>query len=97
MPEPTPPEAPVTSTRSPAFRPRAFEHLLAGQIGAAEGGEFDVGEIGIDDMGVLRRQRHVFGITAIAAVAHVVDVGKAVVVAVVDREIDHHALADAAF
>lgn len=41
-----------------------------------------------------RRQRHVFGITAVASVAHVVDVGKAIVLAVVDGEIDHHPLAD---
>lgn len=46
-------------------------------------------------MGVFGRQRHVFGIAAVAAVAHVVDVGKAVIVAIVDREIDHDALADA--
>ncbi|MBB2791994.1 UNVERIFIED_ORG: hypothetical protein GGD58_000838 [Rhizobium pisi] len=46
-------------------------------------------------MGVFGGQRHIFGVAAVAAMAHVIDVGKAVVVAVVDREIDHDALADA--
>src|SRR5690349_6101922 len=41
------------------------------------------------------RPAAVFGITAIAAMAHIVDIGKAVVVAVVDREIDHDTFADA--
>ncbi|EGE59287.1 hypothetical protein RHECNPAF_23300106 [Rhizobium etli CNPAF512] len=76
-------------------KPRPLQHALTGQIGAAEGGEFDIGQIGCNDMGVFGRQRHIFGITAVAAMAHVIDVGKAVVVAVVDREIDHDALADA--
>ncbi len=37
-------------------------------------------------MGVFGRKRHIFGIAAIAAMTHVIDVGKTVVVAVVDRE-----------
>ena len=47
-------------------------------------------------MRILGRQRLILGITAIAAVADIVDVGELVVVAVVDGEVDHHPLADAA-
>jgi hypothetical protein len=47
-------------------------------------------------MGVLRRRRHVLGIAAVAAVADVIDVGEAVVVAVVQAEVEQDALADPA-
>ena len=93
IPEPTPPEAPVTSTRSPAAT-RPVQHVLAREIGAAKGRELDIAQLGVDDMRILGRHDDIFRITAIAAVADIVDVGEAVVVAVVDAEIDHHPLAD---
>jgi hypothetical protein len=74
----------------------AIEHVLARQIGAAEGRQLDVGHTRAHDMGVLGRRREVLGIAAVATVADIVDVGQAVVGAVVEAEIQHDALADAA-
>jgi hypothetical protein len=63
--------------------------VLAGEIGAAEGGELGVAHFRSDGVGVDRRHRAVFGVAAVAAVADIVDVGQAVVVSVVEAEVHH--------
>src|SRR5262249_44886793 len=75
--------------------PGAIEHVLAGQVGAAEGGELGIRDRRHDAMRVFGRQHHILGVAAVPAVSEVVDLGKAVALSVVDAEIDHHTLADA--
>jgi hypothetical protein len=72
-----------------------IKHVLARQIGAAEGGELDIRHRGVHHMRLVGGNREVFGIAAVAAVTDVIDVGEAVVVTIIDAEIDHDALADA--
>src|SRR5699024_57503 len=75
----------------------AVEHVLAGHVGAAEGGQLGVADVGIGLVGVGGGHHNVFGVAAVATVADVVDVRQAVVAfgAVVYGKIDHDALADA--
>src|SRR5699024_9207988 len=74
----------------------AVEHLLRGEVGAAERGQARVGDVGGDLVGVGRRDRDVLGVAAVAAVADVVDVRQGLVAlgAVVEAEVDHHPLPD---
>src|SRR5262249_6339307 len=73
----------------------AVEHVLAGEIGAAERGKLGIAHGRADVPRVLCRHRRILRIAAVAAVPDIVDVHEAVVGAVVKREIDHRALADA--
>ena len=68
------------------------EHALRGDVRAAEGGELGIGERGLDDVRVLRRDRAVLGEPPVAAVADVVHVGETGPRVVVDAEVDHHSL-----
>src|SRR5699024_7940562 len=74
----------------------AVEHLLRGQIGAAERGEPGVADVGRDLVGVRGRHRDVLRVAAVSPVADVVDVRQALVALgpVVDAEVDHHPLPD---
>jgi hypothetical protein len=51
--DPTPPDAPVMRTRSPALT-RAVEQVLGGGVRARNGGKLRVGEVGLDLPGVGR-------------------------------------------
>src|SRR5699024_2077456 len=79
-----------------AGQARAVEHLLGGQVGAAEGGQARIGDVGGDLVGVLGGHGDVLGVAAVAAVADVVDVGQGLIALgpVVQAEVDHHPLPD---
>ena len=81
----------------PRRDPGAVQHVLPGEVGAAEGRQFRVRDVRGGQVGVFRRHGAVLRVSAVTAVADVVDVGKALVVAfvVVDAEIHHDPLADA--
>src|SRR5699024_8959972 len=51
----------------------AVEHVLAGHVGAAEGGQLGVADVGIGLVGVGGGHHNVFGVAAVATVADVVD------------------------